>query len=457
MVSVAGHLCLTENWEPLIEVSVDEQVGRHDLAPREIPPVARPKLPPRAAARGGLRGWIIGAVVLLVAVGLVLWWHPWGGGGRGRPGEPSSAVRTATAVVGTMPLVDNELGTVTPLATVTVKTQINGVLQQVAFQEGQEVKKGDFLAQIDPRPYQVALAQAQGQLAKDQGLLAQAQADLKRYQTLNRQDSISHQQVDDQVFLVQQDQGAVAADQASVASAQLNLAYCHIVSPVDGRIGLRQVDPGNYVQTSDANGLVIITQMQPMSVIFTIPEDDLPQVIKRIKAGATLPVTVFDRSDVTQLASGQVATYDNQVDTTTGTVKIRANFPNADEALFPSQFVNAHLLVDTLQGVTLVPTAAVQRGAPGTYVYVVGAGDAVSVRPVKIGAADATNTVITSGLKPGEQAVIDGADRLRDGAHVIVNNATPGVVTPPPARPAGERPAGERPPGERRRRPQQSD
>jgi multidrug efflux system membrane fusion protein len=286
--------------------------------------------------------------------------------------------------------------------------------------------------------------------------LKNAQLDLARYRKLVSQDSLASQTLDTQASLVRQYEGTIKTDQGAVDSAKLNLVYCHIVSPVTGRVGLRQVDQGNYVQTSDANGLVVVTQLQPISVIFTLPEDALPQVIAAMRAGP-LTVTAFDRTNTKQLATGGLQTLDNQVDTTTGTVKIRANFPNADEALFPSQFVNAHLLVDTLQGVTLVPTAAVQRGAPGTYVYVVGAGDAVSVRPVKIGAADATNTVITSGLKPGEQAVIDGADRLRDGAHVIVNNATPGVVTPPPARPAGERPAGERPPGERRRRPQQSD
>jgi multidrug efflux system membrane fusion protein len=376
-------------------------------------------------------------ILLLAAlVGLLWWWHPWGGAHRSMPVQPQ-AVRTAKVVTGDLPLLLNGLGTVTPLATVTVKTQINGYLQSVGFTEGQMVKQGDFLAQIDPRPYQVALEQAKGTLAHDQGLLAQAKSDLARYQTLNRQDSISHQQADDQAFLVQQYQGTVAADQGTVNSALLNLAYCHIVAPVGGRVGLRQVDPGNYVQTSDTNGIVVITQLQPISVIFTLPEDSVPQVMKRLRTGAALPVDAFDRSDTTKLATGTLATVDNQVDTSTGTVKLRANFDNQDNALFPSQFVNAKLLVDTLHDVTIVPTAAVQRGAPGTYVYVVNADNTVSVRVVKIGPADGLNTSVTSGLKAGEQVVIDGADRLRDKAAVTVNNAAPaatgttGGETPP--------------------------
>jgi membrane fusion protein, multidrug efflux system len=365
---------------------------------------------------------------------------------------PPQAVRTASATLGDMPLISDGLGTVTPLATVTVKTQINGQLTQVAFQEGQLVKRGDFLAQIDPRPYQITLQQAQGQLAKDQGLLSQARADLVRYQTLNRQDSISRQQVDDQQYLVQQDQGTVTADQASVNNAELNLVYCHIVSPVDGRVGLRLVDQGNYVQTSDTTGLVVITQLQPITVIFTLPEDSIPQVLARLKTGATLPVMAFDRSNTTQIATGTLETVDNEIDTTTGTVKLRATFPNTDDALFPNQFVNARLLVDTLHNAVIVPTPAIQRGAPGTYVYVVGADDTVSVRPIVIGPTDGERTTVTSGLKPGENVVIDGADRLREGAKVAVNNAptAPSANAPPAGHRRGQG-------GHRHRPPQQSD
>jgi multidrug efflux system membrane fusion protein len=381
-------------------------------------------------------------LALLVGGGVVLWQHI-------KPASPvrarevPQAVRTAPAVTGDMPIMLNALGTVTPLATITVHTQISGQLQQIAFTEGQMVKKGDFLAQVDPRPYQVALEQAQGQLAHDQGLLAQAKANLLRYQTLTKQDSISRQQVDDQVFLVQQYQGTVAADQGTVDGAKLNLTYCHIVAPVDGRVGLRQVDQGNYVQLSDTNGIVVITQLQPMSVLFTLSEDQVPQVMKRLNTGATLLVTAYDRSNITALASGTLLTVDNQVDTTTGTVKLRASFPNSDLSLFPSQFVNARLLVDTIHGTLLVPNAAVQRGAPGTYVYLVEKDDSVKVQPVKIGPGDAENTSIISGLKVGDQVVIDGADRLREGARVNVTNAS--------AAPTAEEPP------RRRRRPAQND
>ena len=334
-------------------------------------------------------------------------------------------VGVAAAQKGDLPITLEGLGTVTPLATVTVKTQINGLLTQIAFQEGQRVKKGDFLAQIDPRIYQAQLEQYQGQLVKDQALLADAKLDLARYQKLNSQDSIARQQVDTQTALVQQDQGAVQIDQAQIDTAKVNLDYCHITSPVDGVVGIRQVDQGNYVQTSDANGIVVITQIQPMSVMFTLPEDDISQVVKRIQDGATLPVTAYDRTDTTQIATGTLATVDNQVDTTTGTVKLRAMFSNDKEELFPQQFVNAHLLVDTLHDAVLVPVAAVQHGTPGTYVYVVNQDDTVSVRKIKAGPTDGQNTSVTAGLNPGEKVVIDGVDRLRDGAKVSIPAENP--------------------------------
>jgi len=335
-----------------------------------------------------------------------------------------------------MPITIDALGAVTPLATVTIRSRISGQLQSVGFREGQEVKAGDFLAQIDPRPYQVALEQAQGTLAKDEAALAQAKADLARYQILTRQDSISRQQVEDQQFLVRQDQAATVADRAQVDNAKLNLAYCRIVSPLAGRIGLRQVDPGNYVQPTDANGLAVITQLRPISVIFSIP-DELPQVMARLKAGAKLPVTIFDRNNTHQLATGVLDTIDNQIDTATGTVKLRASFANADESLFPNQFVNARVLVDTLTGVTLVPNAAVQRGAPGTFVYVVKPNKTVSVAPIKIGPSDALDTTVVSGLSPGQLLVTDGADRLSEGARVIVQNGPrPATTASPTAAPA---------------------
>jgi multidrug efflux system membrane fusion protein len=423
---------------------VDEHTGRLESSPAQTPSLLLKDTTDRPIVRqsrtGRRLGLLLVLVLLLAGIGAVVWWHPWGGGGGRVPTATAQAVRTAPVVTGDLPLYLNGLGTVTPLATVTVKTQIAGTLQAVGFTEGQIVKQGDFLAQIDPRPYQVALEQAKGTLAHDQGLLAQAKSDLARYQQLTRQDSISKQQAEDQVFLVQQYTGTVAADQGTVDSALLNLTYCHITAPVTGRVGLRQVDAGNYVQTSDANGLVVITQLQPISVIFTLPEDDVPQVMKRLAAGATLPVTAFDRSNTTQLATGTLATVDNQIDTTTGTVKLRASFDNADNALFPSQFVNARLLVDTLHDTVIVPTPAVQRGAPGTYVYVVNADDTVSVQPIKIGPADGDRTAVTSGLKPGQQVVIDGADRLRDKAKVTVNNGTTAEAAPATAAPQRHRP-----------------
>jgi multidrug efflux system membrane fusion protein len=302
-------------------------------------------------------------------------------------------------------------------------------LQQVGFTEGQEVKKGDFLAQIDPRPYQAALAQAQGTLLHDQALLAAARVDLKRYQTLNKQDSIARQQVDTQAALVQQYEGTVQSDQAAVDTQKLNLTYCHITAPVDGRVGLRLVDPGNYVATTSSTGLLVITQLKPITVIFNLPEDDIPEIMKRLAAGATLPVTAYTRADTSEIATGTLSVVDNQIDTTTGTVKLRATFPNTDEALFPNQFVNAALLVDTLHDAVTVPTPAIQRGAPGTFVYVVNADNTVSVKPVKLGPAANDVTSITSGLAVGDKVVIDGADRLRDGSKVMVPDATPAAPT----------------------------
>jgi multidrug efflux system membrane fusion protein len=386
-------------------------------------------------ARGRNRWRMLLVLVLLaVAAGLLFWWLHASGGAASRnagPKTPPQAVGVAAASVGDVPIVDSGLGTVTPLATITVQTQISGLLQSIGFTEGQIVKKGDFLAQIDPRPYEALLAQARGQLARDEGVLAQAQADEKRYARLNAQDSIARQQAEDQHFLVQQDQGTVAADQGMIQTQLVNLAFCHITSPVAGRVGLRQVDAGNYVTPAETNGLVVVTQLQPISVIFTLPEDDLPQIMQRLGLGVTLPVTVFDRNNTIQLGTGGLQAVDTQIDTTTGTVKLRALFANADNALFPNQFVNAQLLVDTHAKVVTVPNAALQSGAPGNFVYVVNGDNTVSVRVIKLGAATASVTEITSGLKAGERVVIDGADRLREGARVIIPTAAaPGAAAP---------------------------
>ena len=325
------------------------------------------------------------------------------------------------------------LGAVTPLATVTVTTEINGLLMSVGFKEGQLIHKGQFLAQIDPRPYQALLEQYEAQLAHDNAALEQARMDLTRYQTLSQQTSIARQTYEDQIWLVKQDEGTVASDQAQIKQQQLNLTYCRIVAPVDGRVGLRLVDPGNYVQIGATTGIVVITQLQPISVIFAVPEDSLPQVMARVQAGATLAVTAFDRENVVQLATGKFSSIDNEVDTTTGTVKLRAAFDNEDQRLFANQFVNVVLNLDTEKDVVTVPIAAVQRGAPGTYVYLLGEGNVVSVHPIKLGAQDGGFFAVESGLNPGDRVVTDGADRLRDGAHVSVPDQAQN------ASPAGER------------------
>ncbi|MBV9747233.1 MAG: MdtA/MuxA family multidrug efflux RND transporter periplasmic adaptor subunit [Acetobacteraceae bacterium] len=343
--------------------------------------------------------------------------------------SPPQPVGAATIGRGDVRAILNALGTVTPLATVTVKTQINGQLVQIAFKEGQIVHKGDFLAQIDPRPYQVALESGEGALARDQALLKNAQLDLVRYQTLVRQDSISRQQLDTQASLVQQYVGTVKTDQATIDTAKLNLVYCHITAPVTGRVGLRQVDEGNYVQTSDANGIVVITQLQPISVIFALPEDNVAEITRQAPDGTGLPVMAFDRSDSHLLSTGRLETIDNQIDTTTGTVKFRALFDNADNALFPNQFVNAKLVVETLRNVVVAPTAAIQRGEPGTFVYVIRPDNTVHVQPVKLGPTDGDKVAIVSGLNEGDRVVTDGADRLREGAKV--------TIPPPPAAQGG--------------------
>jgi multidrug efflux system membrane fusion protein len=416
---------------------VDDDILVHPARPRETAPPPEP----RGSWRSAL--WLI--LVLLVLAGVVVWvvmraGHQTTPAGRFQSSGPMP-VGTAKADKGDMPIVLGGLGTVTPLAMVTVKTQINGQLIDVAYTEGQLVKKGDLLAQIDPRPYQVALAQAEGQLAKDQAALKNAEIDLNRYKTLVAQNSIARQTADTQAATVEQNRGTVQADQAQVDTQKLNLTYCRIVAPINGRVGLRQVDPGNYVQTSDAGGIVVITQLQPISVIFTLPEDSLPAVLRRLHAGATLTATAFDRTGNTKLDVGRLETVDNQIDTSTGTVKLRAAFDNPEQILFPNQFVNIQLLVDTMSGATVVPVAAVQRGAPGTFVYLVKPDDTVSAQAVTLGPSDNQRVAVTKGIEPGQTIVTDGADRLKDGAKIRLAGAGRTDAAAPAVAPDGAQPA----------------
>jgi multidrug efflux system membrane fusion protein len=391
-------------------------------------PLDRPVTRTRVKSKTGRR---LGLLLLLIGAAAAGWWvynrQPAPPPARQNAFAGVMPVVAAPAVTGDIDITLNGLGTVTSLATVTVKSQISGQLIRVAYQEGQTINKGDLVAEIDSRPYELALAQAQGALERDQALLQSAELDLKRYQDLAKTNAIPRQQLDTQVSLVAQDKGLVIADKAQIDTQKLNIAYCHIVSPVTGRAGLRLVDPGNYVTANDAGGIVVITQLQPISVIFTVAEDNLPQIVKRLRAGATLPVTAFDRSGATALATGTLKTLDNQIDTTTGTLKLRAEFVNQDDSLFPNQFVNVRLLIDTLRDAVVVPTSAIQRGAPGTFVYLVNADNTVAVRPVTLGPSSAERVAIQAGLAPGDRVVVDGADKLRSGARVVPRNADGGA------------------------------
>jgi multidrug efflux system membrane fusion protein len=339
--------------------------------------------------------------------------------GRGFAGGVQP-VGVATVGRGDIKIVKSGLGAVTPIANVVVKTQLNGYLTEVAFKEGQPVQKGDFLAQIDPRPYQVLKEQYEGQLLHDQGFLDQARADQRRYQALMKQDSISRQQAENQIWVVKQYEGSVKSDKAQVDNQILNLTYAHIVSPVTGRVGLRQVDAGSYVTTADANGIVLVTQLNPISVIFSVPEDYLPEIVSAIKSKGTLEATAVDRANTNVLAVGRLNTLDNTIDTTTGMIKARAEFDNKDDKLYPNQFVNVQLLVDVNKNTITMPTAAVRTGAAGPFVYLVKEENSAVTRNVVLGAIYGGMVEVKKGLNEGDRVVIDGGDRLRDGVEVRI-------------------------------------
>src|SRR6202167_886407 len=400
----------------------------------------KPSQPPRLLEKYHLtHRRLVWIGIGLLAVIAALWWFTGQHGKNNARATAPLPVVAAAATTGDIDITYTALGTVTPLASVTVQSQISGYLTAVAFKEGQEVKAGDVLAQIDPRPYQAVLDQAEGQLARDQAQLDGARVDLTRYATLMKQDSIAKQTYDDQAATVRQLEGTVQLDQGTVDTARVNLGYCQITAPVSGRLGLRQVDPGNYVTPSQTNGLVLINQMQPISALFSLPEDDLLPILKRTHAGATLPAAAFDRTGVTKLADGNLATVDNTINTTTGTFQLRANFANADEMLYPNQFVNIQLTVDVLKNAIVIPSSAIQRGAPGTFVYLVKPDDTVTVQKVILGQSQGESRAITSGLAAGDLVVTDGADKLKNGAKVsLPTAASPASPTPAPPAPTSD-------------------
>jgi multidrug efflux system membrane fusion protein len=411
------------------------------------------------------RRWLFGLLMVLVVAVLCWWFWPakktaengasapataGRNAGSARPGFGGSAeptpVRVADVVTGDFPVYYKALGTVTATNTVNVRSRVAGELIKVNFQEGRRVKAGDLLAEIDPRTYEIALQQAQGTLAQNQAQLKNAQLDLQRYKGLFAEDSIARQTLDTQQALVGQYQGTIQTNQAAVNDAKLNLDFTRIRAPIAGRLGLRQLDIGNLVAANDTSALVVITQVQPITVAFTLPESELTPVLARYRSGAKLTVEAWDRGDTRKQATGVLGSLDNQIDTTTGTLKFKARFENQDEALFPNQFVNVRLLSDTLKGVVLVPSAAVQYGVDGTFVYAMDGTDKVKIRQLKVGATDGSRTVVEQGLAQGDRVVLEGTDRLRDGSRVEVVEDSAKVPTTPGQHLQGQE--GARVPGE---------
>lgn len=348
------------------------------------------------------------------------------GGAGGGTGSFSVPVVVASALHGDLPVYFNGLGTVTAFNTVTVHSRVDGQLVQVAFREGQFVHEGDLLVQIDPRPFQVQLEQAEGQLAKDQAQRKDAQVNFERFQLLFDEGVIPKQQLDTQGALVGQFDGAIKSDQSQIDNAKLQLVYCRITAPISGRVGLRLVDPGNIVHAADTNGIVVITQLQPIAVLFSLPQDQLPQVNAKLRSGVQLNVEAYDRDDTQKIATGKLLTIDNQIDTTTGTYKLKSVFDNKDNSLFPNQFVNVHLLVDTMHNLTIVPASAIQRGPQGTYVYAVGGDNTVKIHTVTVALTTATSVGLSGGINAGVVVVIDGQDKLQDGSKVTPSTAPAG-------------------------------
>ena len=370
--------------------------------------------------------WLIAFLVLAVAGYWLLTKKQAESAGTKPARDPSAAsvpVAVARAQKGEIPVYINGLGSVTPFNTVTVRSRIDGQLLRVTFQEGQFVRLVDMLAEIDPKPFQVQLQQAEGQLARDQAQLSNAKLDLQRYETLVEHGVVTRQQYDTQAATVRQLDGVIKADQAVIDNAKLNISYCRITAPLAGRVGLRLADVGNMIHASDQNGLVVITQVQPIAVLFTIPEDSLAQVLKKIRAGEHLAVEAYDRSGQTKIADGKVATIDNQIDQTTGTSRLKAVFDNKDNTMFPNQFVNVRLLVEMKSDKILIPAVAIQRGPQGTFVYVVKQDQTVDVRQITVGVIEGTQAAIDNGLSDGEQVVVDGVDKLRAGSKVQLAGA----------------------------------
>ena len=387
------------------------------------PSAPEPVAPERSAKRGHPRFWLL--FILLLVGGAFFLFQRYGRKEVTTPKSPPApaalSITTDTAQKGDIGVYINALGSVTPLYTVTVKSRVDGQLISVNYREGQMVRQGDLLAEIDPRPFQAMLTQAEGQYQRDKALLENANIDLTRYQTAITKNAIPKQQLDTQVATVHQLEGTVKNDQGVIDNARVQLDYCRITSPISGRVGLRLVDPGNIVQSTDTTGLLVITQLQPISIVFAAAEDGLPQIQERLRKGDRLVVEAFDRAQTKKIATGTLLTFDNLIDTTTGTIKLKATFANSDNALFPNQFVNARLLVNMQRGVTLIPTAAIQRNTQGAFVYLVKPDQTVAIQAISVGTTDG-NAAAVEGLKPGDTIAVDGFDKLQDGVKIVARN-----------------------------------